>query len=206
MSRTARGAVSIGFGAVAILLTVASAAFACTTFLGQLTVTTGSGASTRTSIASGGGGSHAWCGTTPQGDAQASSSQTVTVSVAVASQCGTVLPNGVYDVAFRSGDHHSCSGTCTIGGANAWTFNTGAGTDHCGPLSSPTVLGSLTVVGGAGTTQVALPSGLTANSAGKAAALCVNYNAANTPAALNTANSVLYPGLAVGNQVPLIIV
>lgn len=102
MKRKFRWGSGATFGVLALLLTLASAAYACTTWEGRMTVTAGGG----TSEAEGNGGSMQWCDP-PSGDADIadSSGQTVTVELAPGSECAftTQLPAKTYNIRWEAG-------------------------------------------------------------------------------------------------------
>jgi len=95
-----------GAGAVAGFLTLASAAYACTNYYGDMTFTLGSGAN-QTVTAEGAG--MKWCGGTPAFNLteSASTGQTISMTSAAATGCNAsganFLPNGNYWVGHAAG-------------------------------------------------------------------------------------------------------
>lgn len=91
-----------GFGLTAGVLLTGSAAFACTTFLGEMLVT---GSNSGTSFAVGSKSSMTYCDPNDvTAGATSDSNDSITVAVAPASECTggatNKLPNGTYDVNF----------------------------------------------------------------------------------------------------------
>lgn len=199
MGRTRR--FLLGWGIVAGPLVVVSAAYACTTYKGMMTVTASPG--TGVSRVLGGNGSHTYCtgGDPERKIATAFQSTTqatpVVVNVEVApgpvdagsvSYCnpsvgGNQLPDGTYSIALWNAA--GANAAYTGGYTSAWT-KTGPSTS-CGPANSSssffhplTPLAPMTVQAGSGAAQVVLPSTLvpsTTNSLGlptDASAICVN--------------------------------
>lgn len=181
-----------------MVLVLASAAFACTTYKGMMTVTAGTTASVV--VGDNTNGSHRYCSPILGPGAQASSGSTVAIKVGPAADClgGSASPTvgqnklaGTFNVKFYNGAGFT-------GGATSYAWNT-----HCGPngpgvlLSDPgTGLTAVMAVDvtGAGQVAVTLPTGLTANSMGDASAICVN----DTTATAGNPKD--------GNQAPIVII
>lgn len=156
------------FVATAWVLVLASTAFACTTFLGNMSVTAGGG----TSSATGSTGGMSYCSGVTDG-ASASSSGTISVSVSPATgSCAGQLPNGTYRVTFINNNAYAMPFSSWILQSNGDCMAKG------GSTGTTTLETSFTVTSGSGSdTSVTLPSGLTADSnnpGGTRSGVCVS--------------------------------
>lgn len=136
-----RRGVLVGSGFVAAVLLTASAAFACVTFMGQMTVDGHDGDTTVV----GTGNSHGYCSQpTTAAAGHLADSITATVSSATCNGTSHQLPNGTYDVRYNNEKSYTFNGT-------VWNAvsSTGCFLGSNGPTTS--TLGTMSVSGGSGT-------------------------------------------------------
>ncbi len=173
------------FSVLAAFLALSSAAYACTTFYGKITVTGTSGSTT----AYGNQTTHGYCSgpvsNSPNG-AKAHSSDSITVAVASGTASCPIsgaLPGKTYDVNFlNTTSAYTCSSTCATTGT---TYTPGANfttTDNCmddtnGNPAHGSRLGTMSVnSSGTGSGSYTLPSSLTNNGSTNASNVCVSDN------------------------------
>ena len=188
---------------VAGVMALASAAFACTTFKGSLTVATPGG----TSVAVGkDDGAHQFCSVS--GGAQAAAGDTITVTAAAGDTCPTQTsecqtlqdtlgwcPALLYTPPVAGGNRLPSSQSIADDGGvgpydvifgpdRAWDDNGGTSRtfygEKCRSLNGGIVMGTMTIdAGGNGTGSYALPAAAPTNSPGEEAAICV-FNPGST--------------------------
>lgn len=183
----ARRRTVVGFGVAAVAVLASSAAFACTSFVGKMTLTGGTGSTTVV----GSGGAMQYCtppadnAAAPAGGAHGTSGGSIKISVAPATCARTTkLPAGVYYTRFANGVAYSFAVSPTThkrtyGGYKIDCMNAGTGIVSLSPatFTVPT--------SGIATATFKLPAGLRKNGPSDASAVCVadihHFNGLESP-------------------------
>lgn len=170
------------------LVILASAAFACTTYVGKLSVYGNNGGSTATSVGDGNNncdvdcgfpdGSMHWCQSlTFNASATHDTTNTVTVTFGGATTlCSGATPSysdytptgQVWDVNYISGRAMTTNDTAIVDAEDCTSWRLGSSVDD------PTKIGTIDTTGGAATTTLALPRPTTTNNSGEYAGVCVS--------------------------------
>lgn len=187
--RYSRKTLASAFAAIAIVLTVSSAAYACVPFKGKMSTTVSQGTGGATFANSGvhagkspNGEQHLYCPTgtdvTPAAAATAGTGNvlTITISAGTDTGCTQNLGTGTQTVYINNASSDAASPFSATG--TSWSFVNGTGCWASPTPAGRKSIGTMSVTSGAGTGTYTLPALNRVDSASRASGLCVGTSTA----------------------------